>query len=132
MGKLKEYKIDILIYFVAIIFIVLIFAWGMGIKGNKKNISPVSSLVKVSVDGNIIETRPLNKDEIIKIDNEYGLNVIEIKDGTVRMTESDCSNNDCVHMNAIHFDGESIICLPHRLVVSIDSDEEGEIDAFAY
>ena len=38
----------------------------------------------------------------------------------------------CVRQRSISGNGESIICLPHRLVVQIESEEERKLDAIAY
>ena len=47
-------------------------------------------------------------------------NVVEIRDGTVSVTEASCKNQVCVKHSAISKTGESIVCLPNRLVVSIE------------
>ena len=39
------------------------------------------------------------------------------------------SGNQCVHEKAISADGESIICLPNKIVVEVESDKESELDA---
>ena len=52
-------------------------------------------------------------------------NVVEIKGGSVTVTEASCKNQVCVKHNAISHVGESIICLPNRLVVSIEGGAEG-------
>ena len=52
-------------------------------------------------------------------------NVVEIKDGKVSVTEASCKNQVCVRHGAISRTGESIVCLPNRLVVRIENGEEG-------
>lgn len=58
-------------------------------------------------------------------------NVVVIKDGTVTVTEASCKNQVCVRHGAISRSGESIVCLPNRLVVRIDngSEEGGDYDS---
>lgn len=46
-------------------------------------------------------------------------NLISVTDGTVIMEAADCRDQICVHHKPILSGGESIICLPHRLVVEI-------------
>lgn len=46
-------------------------------------------------------------------------NLISVTDGTVIMEAADCRDRVCVHHKPILSGGESIICLPHRLVVEI-------------
>ena len=48
-----------------------------------------------------------------------GKNTIEIRDGKVRMTEADCPNHLCVRQGWISFSGQSIVCLPNELSVTI-------------
>lgn len=45
---------------------------------------------------------------------------VSISDGQVRVTESCCTNQVCVKHSAINKSGESIICLPNRIVVKIE------------
>ncbi len=52
-------------------------------------------------------------------------NVVEIKGGSVKVTEASCKNQVCVRHGAISKSGESIVCLPNRLVVRIENGEEG-------
>ncbi len=46
-------------------------------------------------------------------------NIISIKNGTVFMKEADCKHQICVKHKKIENAGESIICLPNRVVVTI-------------
>ena len=48
-------------------------------------------------------------------------NVVEIRDGSVSVTEASCKNQVCVRHGAISKSGESIVCLPNWLVVRIDN-----------
>ena len=52
-------------------------------------------------------------------------NVISISGGKVSVSEASCKNQVCVRHGSISHSGESIVCLPNRLVVSIDGGEEG-------
>ena len=52
-----------------------------------------------------------------------GTNTIEIKDGKVRMTEADCPNRLCVRQGWISYAGQSIVCLPNELSVTIAGTE---------
>ena len=57
-------------------------------------------------------------------------NTVEIKSGSVSVTEASCRNQVCVRHGAISRPGESIVCLPNRLVVTIEgSGKGGEYDS---
>ena len=47
-------------------------------------------------------------------------NVVVISGGTVSVTEASCKNQVCVKHGVISRPGESIVCLPNRLVVTIE------------
>lgn len=58
-----------------------------------------------------------------KISEGTSYNLISVTDGTVAMEAADCGDQICVRHKPISSEGESIICLPHILVVEIDSGE---------
>lgn len=62
---------------------------------------------------------PLGQDVSKTVTTDLGTNVIEIKDGRVRVEEADCPNQDCVHQGWIDAAGQQIVCLPHKLTVDI-------------
>lgn len=68
---------------------------------------------------------PLNQDTTKTVTTDLGTNLIEIKDGRVRVEEADCPNQDCVHQGWVDAAGEQIVCLPHKLTVDI-VDESAE------
>lgn len=68
---------------------------------------------------------PLNQNTTKTVTTDLGTNLIEIKDGRVRVEEADCPNQDCVHQGWIDAAGQQIICLPHKLTVDI-VDESAE------
>ena len=66
---------------------------------------------------------------------DLGTNVIEIKDGKVYVSEADCPDKLCVKQGPISKAGETIVCLPHKLVVRItsnDFNDEPTYDAVTY
>lgn len=52
-------------------------------------------------------------------------NIVEISGGRVSVSESSCKNQVCVRHGSISGPGQSIVCLPNRLVVSIEGGTEG-------
>lgn len=48
-----------------------------------------------------------------------GYNLLSVSDGVVWMEAADCRDQICVRHSAVSAEGESIICLPHKLVVEI-------------
>ena len=89
--------------------------------------------VQITVDGTMYKTLPLDKDTVIKIDGySNGSNTLQIKDGYASITEADCPDKLCQKQKKIKYNGETLVCLPHRVVVSVISEEDSTIDAVAY
>ena len=74
----------------------------------------------VSVDSVEVASFPLNQDITYEIDGyNGGRNTLIIKDGKAHLEDSSCPDHLCEHMGKIHKVGQSIICLPNRVVVEI-------------
>ena len=84
--------------------------------------------VVVTCGGEIFGTYPLSEDREITVEHSGHINKIIIKDGAVQMAEASCHNQICVNQGAISRDNETIVCLPNRVVVRIES-EGGDYDA---
>lgn len=85
----------------------------------------------ILVDGKEYASYRLDEDGEYTIDTAYGSNIILIEGGAARMTEADCPDGYCKKYAPISKNGESIICLPHRLVVEIEGGTESGVDAVA-
>ena len=92
--------------------------------------SSEGSQVIISVGGEELGRYPLGVDREIKLETEYGRNTVTIRSGTVSVTESDCPNHDCERFGAISRPPQSILCIPHRLVVRITG--ETDVDAVLF
>ncbi len=112
-----------------VVLIVSIFLIAMGLYIGINGFSKAGSTVNTSSDGVDYGCYNINNDNTIKIavdDNNY--NVVEIREGEVRVIEASCPDKICEKHARIHKNGESIICLPNKLVVSITGGEEREYD----
>lgn len=81
--------------------------------------------VTISVDGDVFGTYSLEEDQTVEIG---GTNRLVIEDGTARMEWADCPDQICVNHRPVSRNGESIICLPNEVVVSVKGGEEAELD----
>lgn len=79
--------------------------------------------VVVTVDGECLYSYPLNEDRTTKITSENGYNILCIEKGTAYIREADCSNQVCVYTRKIFEPGHQIVCLPHKLIVFITTDQ---------
>lgn len=73
--------------------------------------------IELSVDGEIVDTYSLLEDRTVKVFEKDKINNFEIKGGTVRMTEADCPDGTCIRQGTISKHNETIVCLPHRVVI---------------
>ncbi len=62
--------------------------------------------------------------QVIEIPGKIGTCILTIKDGKADMTYADCPNQICVHHAAIMNVGETIVCLPNRVVVEVGGAED--------
>ena len=84
----------------------------------------------VTIDGVVYKNYDLSKNQEVIMDETLGYNRFEIKDGVVKMMEADCPDQYCVDHAPIHRKGETIVCLPHKVVLEItNSAVEREVDA---
>lgn len=85
--------------------------------------------VLMSVDGKVEQEIDLSKDGDYAILNDNGdFNTINITQGVVRMKEANCPDKLCIHQGKISKNGETIVCLPHGLIVEIKSEDNPELD----
>ena len=75
--------------------------------------------VIVRVDGEVFGEYPLSVDREVEILTEQGRNLLVIKDGRADITDASCPDGICSEHRAVSRDGESIICLPNKVVVEI-------------
>lgn len=91
------------------------------------------AVVRVLQDGQEIGSYSVLEDRTISIPyEEEGYNLLLISGGQVSVSDADCPDGLCVRQRAIARNGESIICLPHKLVIQIESKEESDLDAVTY
>ncbi|MBQ9673927.1 MAG: NusG domain II-containing protein [Ruminococcus sp.] len=83
------------------------------------------STVVITLDGNQYGTYPISTDKTITVKSENGINTVVIKSGEVYMQDADCPDKYCVDKGHISKVNDTIICLPHKLVVEIkDTDNQ--------
>lgn len=111
---------------VLIVFLLLIAAGGFTLHAIRNE--PVNGRVEVWVDGELWGTYSLDKDIVVDIE---GTNQLTIRNNKADMTWADCPDKLCVRQKPVSKDGESIICLPNQIVISIIGSEKNELDGVA-
>lgn len=113
--------------------------------------SSADARVVIKSGGEIFASYPLNKDVEIEVPAPPGVdydspvghplneddesthykyyNLVHIKGGKVSVSAASCKNQVCVRHGSISKSGESIVCLPNRLIVTIEDKSGGDYDS---
>lgn len=91
---------------------------------------PKKNAAEIRQDGRVIRTVSLAdaKDEVFELKYHGGKNIIEIKDGRIRVREADCPDQTCVRMGWLSSSALPVVCLPHHLEIAFVGDDGG-VDA---
>ena len=76
--------------------------------------------VEVTVDGETVERCALSAYTGGTYESRGYTLTVAAENGVVRVSESDCPNQDCVHSGAISRAGQSVVCLPARIAVTLE------------
>ena len=71
--------------------------------------------VIIKQNNEIVYELSLSKNKTV----ELAGNTVEIKDGKADVTKASCKNQICVKHRKIEKKGESIVCLPNKVIVEI-------------
>ena len=126
MCMLKKRKKDLIFIFSILIFAVFLLL----IQRVYGNAQDEADVVKITVNQKLYGTYDLNKNQTITIQNDLGINTIQIQNKDVWMEEADCPDGYCKEQGHISKNKQTIVCLPHKLVVEIsDVSEKSESDS---
>lgn len=76
-------------------------------------------------DAGKITEYPLSADRTVVLEHA----TVVVEGGTVRVEKSDCKDKVCENFGSISKAGESIICIPNRLYITVNG--TGEVDSVA-
>lgn len=118
---IKKHKFDIILMSVLIIAItvtIAIFAL------NQSD----GAYAVVIEDGKETATYPLDTNVRISIANGESYNVLVIENNTARIESASCPDKLCVKQHTVSKNGQSLVCLPNKVVVKIVSEIDSETD----
>lgn len=86
----------------------------------------------IYVNGNEFGRFALNsrESETVMVSTDYGFNVVKIENGKVWVTESNCKDKLEMKAGAISRAGQSLVCLPNRMVVTVEGSVNTDATAF--
>lgn len=102
-------KGDIIIVFSVILAAVICFL-GFAVFGEKGSKVTISQNNTVIYEGTVMQEKTV----------ELETNTVEINNGKIKMVHANCKNQVCVNHKEISKKGESIICLPNKVMVEIE------------
>lgn len=89
-------------------------------KGSKNNYAIIK------VDGKIhkkIDLSKVKKSEKVNLNLPNGKNTLLVENNSIEMKSANCNDALCVKQGNISKVGQTIICLPHKLIIEIKGDE---------
>jgi len=87
--------------------------------------------VVVEVDGEELYRLPLSEDTRLNIASGERYNVLVISGGEVSVEDASCPDHVCVRSGKVSLDGQTIVCLPNKTVVTVVGGAENELDGVA-
>ncbi len=116
MEPTKKKKSDIILISVLLIAVLAFFAFRFFSRHS-------GAVVKVSVGGEVVREFSLSEDQRYEITGvNGGKNLLVIEGGKAWVEEADCPDGLCIHMGKISYSGQSVVCLPHQVVILIEDE----------
>ena len=121
MGWLKSHRNDLLLMAALLLLggALALFLWLTREAGGT---------VTVQMDGEVVMELPLDEDRSLVLGEGEHTNTLVIRDGTAQVVEASCPDKICVGHGAIQYAGESIVCLPHKLVITVQGGAVSGVD----
>lgn len=118
---IKKHKFDIIIIGIlsvlALTFVIVFYA-----------LKTDGQYVTVTVNKVKTEKYSLNINGEYKLGNDDNFNILVIKDGFAYIKEASCPDKLCVHQGKVKSNGEQLICLPNKVIITVTSDSKSETD----
>ncbi len=113
-----------------LILIGVILLLGLAVIGYLNLTKEEGSKVVITMNGEVYDTLYLKENTTYTVKGKDGTyNTFEIKDGYVDMLDASCPDKLCVNHSNIHYNNETIVCLPNKVVLQITGAGESEVDA---
>ena len=87
--------------------------------------------VTVTVDKTVYGVYALSQDQSVEIRVGEAFNLLVIEEGRARVENASCPDGVCAAHRPIFRNGESIVCLPNKVVVTVSAKNENEPDVVA-
>ena len=82
--------------------------------------------VTVEIGGETVAQYPLDLDKTYTLNG--GTNILTVKDGVAYMSYSDCPDHVCENTGKISHVGQTIVCLPNKLTITVTGESDDSVD----
>lgn len=120
---MKKMDVIIIAVLLAISFIPEIV---FGIRGGR---SLNNTYAEITISGKHYKTVPLSShkgEDSFVIKDKFGKNTVIVRDNSIAIIDADCPDKVCIQPGFISKPGDSIVCLPHQLMIEIKGKAEDE------
>ena len=117
----KKTRNDIL--FIAVLLVLVLVAGGCLLLFRR-----AGDRVVVTVDGQFYGEYALDENQTVEIVTEKGRNLLVIENGKAYVSEASCPDGICAAHRPISFKGQSIICLPNKVVIEVQTENPDQPD----
>ncbi|KAF1085542.1 hypothetical protein SPSYN_01685 [Sporotomaculum syntrophicum] len=127
-------RVNKLIYAILAILIIGSFIGVAVYEQMLKGQAPVAVIYKdKQIFQRVYLTKSINKQINVR-DSDGHYNLVEIKDGQVRVKEADCPNKLCIKAGWLNKPGQMAVCIPNRVSVVIEgaAEEAQQPDAHSF
>lgn len=88
-----------------------------------------AGIAVVKVNGTLYGEYPLDETRRFTIETaDGGHNTVVIGDGSAAITDADCPDRLCVQRGRIDRGGQTVVCLPHGVVVTVRGGKGSGVD----
>lgn len=112
------------------VIITLLLAAAFAVYVLRSGNSERGGFAEISFDGKVVGTIPLSADGEYSCPQLEGM-IFTVSEGTICVSESNCSDRICVKSGKLSRPGEAAVCVPNRAAVTVRSDrqENNDVDA---
>ena len=118
-GVIQKYLIDIIVIAALLLISLAIL---LVVQLTKEE----GAYAEVTVDGNVVGKYSLDIDGVYTLNG--GTNIITVVGGEVYMSYADCPDHVCENTGRVRYVGQTIICLPNRLAITIIGNADDAVD----
>ncbi len=84
--------------------------------------------VEITENGTLLARYSLDENREERIQTAKGYNLLVITDGKAYIADADCPDKLCCSMRKAHYHGDTVVCLPHGLVLTVVGGDDDGVD----